>query len=93
MKISPQEVKELAELCKLTFEEKELTIIAEKINKILIDAEKIMPLAKIEQRTIEQGEAVFRDDDITPSLSHHDVFKNTSNKQDSVYFKVPRLKG
>lgn len=93
MSVSKDEVKYIASLAKLEFEESELEEFTKEFNQILnyidklneLDTEKIEPLSHpIEKKN------VFREDEHKPSIDRETALKNAPDKNEE-FFKVPKV--
>lgn len=93
--ITENELDELCELACLYLDAAEKKTIAVQLNEI------IAVLGRIQEvDTIGVGPTVhptelpvfFREDQVEPSLSQEQVFRNTAHRNDS-YFRVPRIAG
>lgn len=95
MSVTRKEVEHIAELARLQLNENELEEYTLQLNKILeyveklneLDTENIKPLS----HPVE-GENIFRDDIVQPSVSREDALKNAPAK-DEEFFKVPKVIG
>jgi len=93
MAVTKKEVEQIAELARLQLDESELEDYTIQLNKILeyveklneLDTEKVKPLS----HPIE-GENVFREDIVKPSVDREEALKNAPSKDDE-YFKVPKV--
>ena len=93
MAVTKKEVEQIAELARLQLDESELEDYTIQLNKILeyveklneLDTEKVKPLS----HPIE-GEIVFREDIVKPSVDREEALKNAPSKDDE-YFKVPKV--
>jgi aspartyl-tRNA(Asn)/glutamyl-tRNA(Gln) amidotransferase subunit C len=93
MSISAEEIKKIAHLARLEFEEKELNAFSNDFNKILtwmdklneINTDKVEPLIHVSSET-----NVMREDVVTNMLSHEEALKNAP-KKDTDYFRVPKF--
>jgi aspartyl-tRNA(Asn)/glutamyl-tRNA(Gln) amidotransferase subunit C len=95
MAVTRKEVEHIAELARLQLNESELEEYTLQLNKILeyveklneLDTENIKPLS----HPVE-GENVFREDIVHPSVDREDALKNAPSKNDE-FFKVPKVIG
>jgi aspartyl-tRNA(Asn)/glutamyl-tRNA(Gln) amidotransferase subunit C len=93
MSISTEEIKKIAHLARIEFEEKELNAFSNDFNKILtwmdklneINTDKVEPLIHVSSET-----NVMREDIVTNMLSHEEALKNAP-KKDTDYFRVPKF--
>lgn len=95
MAVTKKEVEQIAELARLQLDESELEDYTIQLNKILeyveklneLDTENVKPLS----HPIE-GENVFREDIVEPSVDREEALKNAPSKDDE-FFKVPKVIG
>jgi aspartyl-tRNA(Asn)/glutamyl-tRNA(Gln) amidotransferase subunit C len=95
MAVTKKDVEHIAELARLKFNEKEIENYTEQLNEILnyveklneLDTENVEPLS----HPIE-GQNVFRNDEVKPSISREKALKNAPDK-DETFFKVPKVIG
>ncbi|VAX27538.1 Aspartyl-tRNA(Asn) amidotransferase subunit C @ Glutamyl-tRNA(Gln) amidotransferase subunit C [hydrothermal vent metagenome] len=93
MSVTKDEVKHIAKLAKLEFNDEEIVKYTEDLNKILeyvdklneLDTENVEPLS----HPIE-GSNVFREDKLGKSVSTEDALKNAPESTEE-YFKVPKV--
>lgn len=93
MSVTKDEVKHIAKLAKLQFNDKEIVKFTDDLNKILeyvdklneLDTENIEPLL----HPIE-GSNVFREDKLGRSVKTEDALKNAPESTEE-YFKVPKV--
>jgi len=93
MSVTKDDVKHIAKLAKLEFNDEEMVKYTEDLNKILeyvdklneLDTENIEPLS----HPIE-GSNVFREDSLRISVSTEDALKNAPESTHK-YFKVPKV--
>ena len=93
MSVTKNDVKKIAELARLEFNESELENYTREMNKMLdyvdklneLDTENIQPLSHPIENT-----NVFRDDEVKKSTKREDALKNAPDKS-SEYFKVPKV--
>ena len=93
MSVTNDEVKHIAKLAKLEFNDEEIIKYRDDLNKILeyvdklneLDTENIEPLS----HPIE-GFNVFREDELRKSVDTEDALKNAPEST-SKYFKVPKV--
>ncbi len=93
MSVSIEEVKYIAKLAKLEFNEKELEQMSLELSKILdymaklneLDTSNIEPLAYPHEIN-----NVFREDKLKSSISNKEALKNAPDKTES-FFKVPKV--
>jgi aspartyl-tRNA(Asn)/glutamyl-tRNA(Gln) amidotransferase subunit C len=93
MSISTEEIKKIAHLARLEFEEKELNAFSNDFNKILtwmdklneINTESVEPLIHVSSET-----NVMREDEVKNMLSHEEALLNAP-KKDTDYFRVPKF--
>lgn len=91
--VTLNDVKHIAELARLRFSKEELENFTHQLNQILeyveklneLDTEKVEPLS----HPIE-GNNVFREDELKPSISMEDALKNAPDSSEE-FFKVPRV--
>jgi aspartyl-tRNA(Asn)/glutamyl-tRNA(Gln) amidotransferase subunit C len=93
MSVTKDEVKYIASLSRLEFNDSELEDFTNEFNQILnyidklneLDTENIEPLSHpIERKN------VFREDKLVESINRDDALKNAPDKTDE-YFKVPKV--
>ena len=93
MSVTKDEVKYIASLSRLEFNESELDDFTNEFNQILnyidklneLDTENIKPLSHpIEKKN------VFREDKLVASISRDEALKNAPDKTDD-YFKAPKV--
>ena len=93
MSVTKDEVKYIASLSRLEFNESELEDFTNEFNQILnyidklneLDTENIEPLSHpIEKKN------VFREDKLVASINRDEAIKNAPDKTDE-YFKVPKV--
>jgi aspartyl-tRNA(Asn)/glutamyl-tRNA(Gln) amidotransferase subunit C len=95
MAVTRKDVEHIAELARLKFENAELDSFTEKLNEILRYMEK---LNKLDTENIEplshpvEGNNVFREDIIKPSISTEEALKNAP-ENDEQFFRVPKVIG
>lgn len=95
MAVTRKEVDHIAELARLELTESELEEYTSQLNKILEYVEK---LNKLNTENVEplshpiEGENVFRDDVVKPSIDREEALKNAPSKDDE-FFKVPKVIG
>lgn len=93
MSVTHKEVKYIADLARLQFNEEETSKLAGEMNKIL---EYIETLQEVDTTDVEPLEHVitsqsnFRTDEAKQPLSHEEALKNAPDA-DSDYFRVPRV--
>lgn len=93
MGVSTDDVKYVAELARLEFNEKEIQKFTYDLNDILRFVEK---LDELDTKDIDISvnpvhiENAFREDVVQKSLDRDDVLKNAPDQQNG-YFKVPRI--
>jgi len=93
MSVTRKDVEHIAELARLTFNDKELENFTHQLNQILgymeklneLDTENVEPLS----HPVE-GSNVFRKDKLKPSISTEEALKNAPDKDDQ-FFKVPKV--
>jgi aspartyl-tRNA(Asn)/glutamyl-tRNA(Gln) amidotransferase subunit C len=91
--VTLKEVEYIAELARLKFSEDELQNFTHQLNQILkyveklneLDTENVEPLS----HPIE-GNNVFREDILRPSISREEALKNAPDSDDE-FFKVPKV--
>jgi len=94
MPVSKEEVKKIAELARLKFEENELEDFTLQFNKILeymdklneLDTENVEPLS----HPVEAKGNRFRKDERKTSVSRKEALKNAPDSSDE-FFKVPKV--
>lgn len=93
MKITPEEIQNIALLSRLTIKEDELEATEKALSDILVYVE------ELEELNLEGVEPmahavelhnVFRKDEVKPSLDH-DLALSTAPEEEDGYFKVPRV--
>ncbi len=95
MAVTRKDVEHIAELARLKFSEDELNNFTDQLNKILTYVEK---LNELDTENIEplshpvEGNNVFREDKIKPSISTEEALKNAPEK-DEQFFHVPKVIG
>lgn len=88
-----QEVEHIAELAKLSFDEKEIEQFIEQFSQIVdyISIIEHLQLEGIEEEHNLYGwKNSFRNDSVMPSLSKEDALSNAP-KRNEVFFKVPKM--
>ena len=95
MAIGIDEVRHIARLVNLEFEENELQILARQLNSILVYIEKLSELDtdKVEPTShLTQIHHAFREDRVVPSNPVSEALANAPETQDG-HFTVPRVIG
>ena len=95
MAVTRKEVEHIAELARLELTESELEEYTAQLNKILEYVEKLNKLNTENIKPLShpiEGENVFRDDVIKPSIDREEALKNAPSKDDE-FFKVPKVIG
>lgn len=93
MSVSINDVKYIAELARLKFDEQELEGFTSSFNEILSFFEK---LNKLNTENVEpmshpvQNENIFREDILKNSINREDALKNSPDRDDQ-FFKVPKV--
>jgi len=95
MSISHQNVQNIANLARLDLSNKEISIYAEQLSKILdyvdqlnnLDTENIEPTSHVLNLT-----NIVRKDEVTHILGEEQVFQNAPEQEDG-FFKVPQIMG
>jgi aspartyl-tRNA(Asn)/glutamyl-tRNA(Gln) amidotransferase subunit C len=93
MSVTINDVKYIANLARLNFEEKELESFTSQFNEILSFFEK---LNELDTENIEPlshpipNQNVFRDDKLKSSVSQEEALKNAPDRSDE-FFKVPKV--
>lgn len=93
MKISKEEVKHIAMLSRLEFNEEEIGVYQEQLSRILDYIEK---LNEIDTTLVEptshviELKNVFRDDNVKDSISRDEALKNAPDQTDK-FFRVPKI--
>lgn len=95
MAVTREDVVHIAELARLKFADAEIDSYTEQLNEILnymeklneLDTENVEPLS----HPVE-GNNVFREDGVKPSISTEEALKNAPEK-DEQFFKVPKIIG
>ena len=95
MSVTRKDVEHIAELARLKFSGEELENFTEQLNEILnyieklneLDTENVNPLS----HPVE-GENVFREDVVKPSVKREEALKNAPDSDDE-FFKVPKVIG
>lgn len=94
MSISVDDVRYVAKLSMLEFEEDELIQFTKEFNKIIeyVDQLNDLDLSDIEPlyHPIEGSKATLREDITQKSISHDETFLNAPNSDDG-FFKVPKV--
>ncbi len=93
MSVSIDEVKYIANLAKLNFDEKELEGFTNQFNGILAFFEKLNELDTENVEPLSHpipNENVFRDDKLVQSIDREDALKNSPNSSDE-FFIVPKV--
>jgi aspartyl-tRNA(Asn)/glutamyl-tRNA(Gln) amidotransferase subunit C len=91
--VTLKEVEYIAELARLKFSEDELQNFTHQLNQILkyveklneLDTENVEPLSHLIE-----GNNVFREDILRPSISREEALKNAPDSDDE-FFKVPKV--
>ena len=95
MSVTRKEIEHIAELARLQLKENELEEYTLQLNKILDYVEK---LNELDTKNVKQlshpveGENVFREDELKPSVDREEALKNAPSKNDE-FFKVPKVIG
>ncbi len=95
MAVTTKDVKHIAELARLEFNEKEIENFTFQLNEILSYMEK---LNELDTENIEplshpvEGANVFREDKVKPGVEREEALRNAPDK-DEVFFKVPKVIG
>lgn len=95
MAVRRKDVEHIAELARLKFNEDELNNFTEQLNEILAYVEK---LNELDTENVEplshpvEGNNVFRDDVVKPSIPTSEALKNAPEK-DEQFFHVPKVIG
>jgi aspartyl-tRNA(Asn)/glutamyl-tRNA(Gln) amidotransferase subunit C len=93
MAVTRKDVEHIAELARLTFNEKELESFTHQLNQIL---EYIEKLNELDTENVEplshpvEGSNVFREDVLKLSIPTDEALKNAPDKDDQ-FFKVPKV--
>lgn len=94
MSISVDDVRYVAKLSMLQFEEEELVQFTKEFNRIIeyVDQLNDLDLADVEPlyHPIESSKATLREDVLGESITHNEVFRNTPDHEDG-FFKVPKV--
>jgi aspartyl-tRNA(Asn)/glutamyl-tRNA(Gln) amidotransferase subunit C len=93
MAVTPEEVRRIAKLAKLTFSEKEMERLAEELSRVLdhVRALEKAPLDGLEPMAHPFDAACpMREDVSAPSLSNEDVLRNAPEPEGGA-FKVPEV--
>jgi aspartyl-tRNA(Asn)/glutamyl-tRNA(Gln) amidotransferase subunit C len=93
MSISIDEVKYIANLSRLSFDEKELQDFTNQFNDILLFFEKLNELNTDNIEPLSHpipSKNVFREDEIAKSIDREDAIKNTHYSNDE-FFIVPKV--
>lgn len=93
MSVTRKDVEHIAELARLSFEEKELESFTVELNEILNYVEKLNELntENIEPLSYPiEVNNVFREDTLRQSVSTEEALKNAPEKDES-FFKVPKV--
>ncbi len=95
MAVTKKDVKYIAELARLKFNEEEIESFTKDLNEILTYMEK---LNELDTENVEplshpvEGYNAFREDAVKPSVSTEEALKNAPAKDES-FFKVPKVIG
>lgn len=93
MSVSIKDVEYVAELARLSFDEKEKQGLAEDLNQILAYVEKLGELDTENEDIIVNPyyiENRFREDEVVPSINLEDVLKNAPDSLEE-YVVVPKI--
>ncbi|MEE9431062.1 MAG: Asp-tRNA(Asn)/Glu-tRNA(Gln) amidotransferase subunit GatC [Melioribacteraceae bacterium] len=93
MAVTKDDVKKIAELARLEFNENELDDYTKEMNKVLGYVEKLNKLDTTNVRPLShpiENENVFREDVLVKSVSTEEALKNAPDKT-SEHFKVPKV--
>lgn len=93
MAVTKDDVKKIAELARLEFDENELNDYTKEMNKILEYVEKLNKLDTTNVKPLShpiENENIFREDILKKSTSTIEALKNAPDKT-SEYFKVPKV--
>ena len=95
MAVTRKDVEHIAELARLKFTDEELNDFTGQLNEILAYVEK---LNELDTENVEplshpvEGNNVFREDVVKPSISTEEALKNAPEK-DEQFFHVPKVIG
>ncbi len=95
MSVTRKDVEHIAELARLKFNEEELENFTEQLNEILSYVEKLNELDTENVKPLShpvEGENVFREDAVKPSVNRKDALKNAPDSDDE-FFRVPKVIG
>ncbi|HAB53203.1 MAG: asparaginyl/glutamyl-tRNA amidotransferase subunit C [Ignavibacteria bacterium RIFOXYB2_FULL_35_12] len=95
MSVTRKEIEHIAELARLQLKENELEEYTLQLNKILDYVEKLNELDTKNVKPLShpvEGENVFREDELKPSVDREEALKNAPSKNDE-FFKVPKVIG
>lgn len=95
MSVTRKEIEHIAELARLQLKENELEEYTLQLNKILDYVEKLNELDTENVKPLShpvEGENVFREDELNPSVDREEALKNAPSKNDE-FFKVPKVIG
>ena len=93
MSVSKEEVKNIAKLAKLRLSEGEVDEFTIDMNNILEYVEKLNQLDTTNVKPLlhpHEGNNVFREDEIKPSIDREDALKNAPNRSEE-FFRVPKV--
>lgn len=95
MAVTKKEVEHIAELARLHLTEKEIEEYTRQLNTILEYVEKLNELNTEDVLPLShpvEGNNIFREDKVRPSVGREDALKNAPAKDDE-FFKVPKVIG
>ena len=95
MSVTRKDVEHIAELARLKFNDQELENFTEQLNDILSYVEKLNELDTENVKPLShpvEGENVFREDKVKPSVERIKALKNSPDSDDE-FFKVPKVIG
>lgn len=93
MKITPEDVRHVANLARLSFSEEEIELFARQLDEILSYVEKLNELDTTKVEPVYHAFSLtnaFREDKVEPCLEPEKSLENAPAKSDS-YFVVPRI--
>jgi aspartyl-tRNA(Asn)/glutamyl-tRNA(Gln) amidotransferase subunit C len=93
MAVTIENVKYIANLAHLKFDDEELESFTHQFNEILVFFEKLNELNTDNVQPLShpvENKNVFREDVLIPSIAREDALKNSPDKTDD-FFKVPKV--
>lgn len=92
MGVSEEEVKKISKLCKLSFQDDELINITDRINKVVVDAERIRTITHKLIIPTDITKTVMRSDKEQNSLTLEEALANANNRKSNLFSVPPVMK-